>query len=126
MKSLLLAQCSLLGMPSIITSFLILIELLASMAAAQEMKMHINPARHNAVITHGTFMGFAFAFLFPLGAIIIRTASFRGLVWVHAGVQLFAYILALTGLGLGVYIAVYPESQVRLIILFPLLPLPRR
>ena len=58
-------------------------------------------------------MGFAFAFLFPLGAILIRTASFRRLVWVHAGIQIFAYILALTGLGLGVYIAIYPDSQVR-------------
>ena len=76
------------------------------------MKKHINPARHNAVITHGTFMGFAFAFLFPLGAIIIRIASFRGLVWVHAGIQAFSYLLALIGLALGVYIAIYPESQV--------------
>ena len=40
----------------------------------------VNPIRHNAVIAHGTIMGFAFAFLFPLGAILIRTASFRGLV----------------------------------------------
>ena len=76
--------------------------------------MTVNPDRHNAVITHGTIMGFTFAFLFPLGAIIIRTASFRGLVWIHAGIQMFGYILALTGLGLGVYIAVYPESQVSL------------
>lgn len=74
----------------------------------------VNPVRHNAVITHGTVMGLAFAVLFPLGAIVIRTASFRGLVWVHAGIQLFAYMLALTGLGLGVYIAIYPESQVHL------------
>lgn len=77
------------------------------------MMQHINPDRQNAVITHGTFMGFAFAFLFPLGAIIIRSASFRGLVWVHAGIQILAYTLALVGLGLGVYIAIYPESQVR-------------
>jgi len=42
----------------------------------------------------------------------MRTASFRGLVWVHAGIQLFAYILALAGFGLGVYIAIYPDSQV--------------
>lgn len=72
-----------------------------------------DPIRHNAVITHGTIMGFAFAFLFPLGAIIMRVASFRGLVWVHAGIQMFAYLLALAGLGLGVYIAIYPDSQVR-------------
>jgi len=76
-------------------------------------KKHINPNVHNAVITHGTFMGFAFAFLFPFGAIIIRSASFRGLVWVHAVIQIFAYTLALVGLGLGVYIAIYPESQLK-------------
>ena len=72
-----------------------------------------SPIRKNAVIAHGTFMGFAFGFLFPVGAIIIRSASFRGLVWIHAGINAFAWLLALTGLGLGVYIAVYPESEVR-------------
>lgn len=86
---------------------------LSSAVNAQEEMMHINPTRPNAEITHGTIMGLAFAFLFPLGAIVIRTASFRGLVWVHAGIQASAYILALTGLGLGVYIAIYPRSQVR-------------
>lgn len=75
--------------------------------------MAVNPDRENCVITHGTVMGFAFAFLFPMGAIIIRISSARGLVWIHAGIQAFAYILALVGLGLGVYIAVYPDSQVR-------------
>lgn len=69
-------------------------------------------ARHNAVVTHGTVMGFAFAFLFPLGAILIRVASFRRLIWVHAAIQSLAYALALAGLGLGIYIAVYPSSQV--------------
>ena len=68
--------------------------------------------RHYAVITHGTVMGFAFAFLFPLGSILIRVSSFRGLIWVHAAIQSLAYALALAGLGLGVYIAVYPESLV--------------
>ena len=68
--------------------------------------------RHNAVITHGTVMGFAFAFLFPLGAILIRVASFRGSIWVHAAIQSLAYALALAGLGLGIYIAVYPSPQV--------------
>ena len=66
----------------------------------------------NSVIAHGTILGFTFAFLFPLGAILIRLASFRGIVWVHAAVQLVAYALALVGLGLGIYIAVFPESQV--------------
>ena len=68
---------------------------------------------HNAIVTHGVIMGLAFAVVFPLGAILIRVASFRGLVWVHAAVQATAYAMALAGLGLGIYIAVYPESQVR-------------
>ena len=72
----------------------------------------VTGVHHNAVITHGTVMGFAFGFLFPLGAILIRVASFRGLIWVHAAIQALAYALALAGLGLGIYIAVYPENQV--------------
>lgn len=43
----------------------------------------VNPDREKAVSAHGTVMGFAFAFLFPLGAILIRTMSFRGLVVRH-------------------------------------------
>ncbi|MCJ1277685.1 hypothetical protein MMC21_005499 [Puttea exsequens] len=58
-------------------------------------------------------MGLAFAFLFPVGAIIIRTASFRGAVYIHAATQAFAYALAIVGFGLGIYIAVYPESQIK-------------
>ena len=84
--------------------------MLATLACAQQGGDETT--RHNAVIAHGTIMGFAFAFLFPVGAIVIRTGSFRKLPWVHAGIQMFAYILALAGLGLGVYIAIKPESQV--------------
>ena len=47
------------------------------------MWAHVNPDRHRAVTAHGYIMGFAFAILFPLGAILIRTASFRGLVVRH-------------------------------------------
>ena len=68
--------------------------------------------RNKAVVAHGIIMGLAFALLFPSGALLIRVFSFRGLVWVHAAFQLFAYTLAIVGLGLGVYIAVWP-SQVQ-------------
>ena len=61
---------------------------------------------------HGIIMGIAFVLVYPLGAILIRLLSFSGLVWVHAATQIFAYMLALTGLGLGVYIALKPERQV--------------
>lgn len=49
---------------------------------------HVNPDRQKAQVAHGIILGFAFAFLFPLGAILIRTASFRGLV-VRQIAQLF-------------------------------------
>ena len=48
-------------------------------------------------------MGVAFALLFPSGAILIRVFAFKNLVWVHAGIQLLSYILALTGMSLGIY-----------------------
>ena len=55
--------------------------------------------RNKAVIAHGAIMGLAFALLFPSGSIMIRLLSFTGLVWVHAGVQMLAYALALAGMG---------------------------
>jgi len=67
--------------------------------------------RDKAVIAHGMVMGLTFALLFPSGALLIRLFSFKGLVWVHAGFQIFAYALALVGLGLGVFIAVWPSQD---------------
>lgn len=66
-----------------------------------------------ARIAHGTILGLAFALFFPIGGIIIRVLSFRGLIWVHAGLQMLTYALALAGMGLGVYIAIKPNNQVR-------------
>lgn len=57
-------------------------------------------------------MGFAFAFLMPMGAILMRASRFKNLIWYHAAIMVFAYLLALAGLGLGVYIAIKPESEV--------------
>ena len=67
---------------------------------------------NRAIIAHGTIMAFTFVLVFPTGALLIRFASVKGLVWVHAAVQGFGYILAFTGLGLGVYIAIVPTFQV--------------
>lgn len=60
-------------------------------------------------------MGLAFVLFIPLGAIVVRVSSFKRMVWIHAATQIFAYIMALTGLGLGVYIGVYPDNIVRLL-----------
>ena len=68
----------------------------------------------NRVITaYGTIMGISFVIIFPLGALLIRLCSFRGLVRVHAGLQIFGYTIAMGVLGLRVYIALVPSSQVR-------------
>ncbi len=58
-----------------------------------------------AIPVHGFIMCAAFIGGFPLGAFLIRLASFRGLIWIHAGVQMLTYLGTILGLGLGVYIA---------------------
>lgn len=74
---------------------------------------HKIPGRHQAVLAHGALMGIAFVALFPFGAIAVRVLSFRGLIWFHAATQIFAYTLVLTGMGLGVWIAIKPDYVVR-------------
>lgn len=58
-----------------------------------------------AIPIHGVILCLAFTIGFPFGAFLIRLASFRGLVWIHAIVQMLSYLAAVIGLGLGVYIA---------------------
>ena len=60
---------------------------------------------NNETIVHGVVMGLAFLIFFPSGAILINLVSFPGLIWVHAGTQIFAWILSIVGLGLGISIA---------------------
>ncbi|KAM0802059.1 hypothetical protein BDR22DRAFT_844817 [Usnea florida] len=63
-----------------------------------------------ATIAHGTIMCLAFVIFFPSGSLLIRLGHFKGVVYVHAGIQMFAYAMALTGLGLGVYVANAPTK----------------
>ena len=70
-------------------------------------------AANRAIIAHGVIMAFTFVIVFPLGALFIRLASVKGLVWVHAAVQGLGYISAFAGLGLGIYIGMVPTFQVR-------------
>ena len=65
---------------------------------------------NRAAEAHGILMGLAFVVFMPAGAIMIRLLSFTGLVWVHAVTQVFAYLMAIAGLGLGVYIATNPPQ----------------
>ena len=63
------------------------------------------PAQRRAFrIAHGTLMGTAFTIVLPLGAILLRTLPSRYRVPVHAGTQLSAYTMILTGMGLGIWL----------------------
>lgn len=65
---------------------------------------------HRIVIAHGVIMALAFLIFFPLGALTIRLLSRPGTVWVHAGAQVFAYCMAIAGLGLGVWLAINTQA----------------
>jgi len=54
-------------------------------------------------LAHGAAAGIAFVGLFPIGAILIRLASFKGLVWVHAAIQALGYVLYIAAFGLGLW-----------------------
>ena len=59
--------------------------------------------QNRATVAHGVMMALAFVIFFPLGAVIVRLFSLP--IWAHAGVQIFAYTMALAAFGLGVWIA---------------------
>ncbi|KAI6894972.1 hypothetical protein KC318_g11591 [Hortaea werneckii] len=61
--------------------------------------------RERMVTAHGALAALAFVGLFPIGGILIRLASFTGLVWVHAALQLVAYAIYIAGFSLGVWLA---------------------
>lgn len=58
---------------------------------------------NHATVAHGTIKCLAFAIFFPAGSFVIRFGHFGAAVYVHATIQMFAYIVALTGMGLGIY-----------------------
>ena len=53
-------------------------------------------------------MCLAFVVFFPAGSLLIRLGHFKGALYVHAGIQFFAYMMALAGMGMGVYVANSP------------------
>lgn len=60
---------------------------------------------HHIIIAHAVLACFAFVFLFPIGGILIRIGNFSGCLWVHAGIQMFAYLIYIIAFGMGVYLA---------------------
>ncbi|KAK3669138.1 hypothetical protein LTR78_010983 [Recurvomyces mirabilis] len=54
---------------------------------------------------HGALASIAFVAIFPIGAVLVRLASFPGLAWVHGGLQIFSYVVFIAAAGLGIYLA---------------------
>ncbi|KAK4635558.1 hypothetical protein CLAFUW4_00214 [Fulvia fulva] len=60
--------------------------------------------QYNKTVTaHAVLAALAFGFFFPVGGIVIRLASFRGLWLVHGLFQIFAYLLYIAGAGIGLW-----------------------
>ncbi|KAM0720651.1 hypothetical protein Q7P37_004788 [Cladosporium fusiforme] len=68
-------------------------------------QMMSQAAKNNYIRAHGSLAAIAFVFIFPLGAILIRLASFRLLAWTHGGLQIFGYALFTAAAGLGIWMA---------------------
>jgi len=63
-------------------------------------------SRQTILLAHAVMASLAFLVLFPVGGILIRVASFTGLIWVHAALQILAYIVYIIAFGMGIWIAV--------------------
>ncbi|KAF1980130.1 hypothetical protein BU23DRAFT_625150 [Bimuria novae-zelandiae CBS 107.79] len=57
-------------------------------------------------MAHGVLACLAWAFIFPLGGIIIRLCSYRRLRWVHAILQIFGLCLYTVAVGLGIELSI--------------------
>jgi hypothetical protein len=60
-------------------------------------------SRHKLIIAHGVLAALAFVILFPVGSILIRLGSFRGVWIIHGLFQLFAYLVYIAAFGIGVW-----------------------
>ena len=57
------------------------------------------------VQAHGALASIAFVAILPIGAILVRLASFHGLLWTHASLQIIGYAVFIAAAGLGIFIA---------------------
>lgn len=66
-------------------------------------------------VAHGVLASLAFVIFFPIGSILIRLASFRGLWLIHGLFQIFAFVVYIAAFALGVWMTQQAPSQVNLI-----------
>jgi hypothetical protein len=63
-------------------------------------------SRETMLTAHAVMASLAFLAFFPIGGILIRVASFTGLVWVHAALQIIGFLVYIVAFGIGIWIAV--------------------
>jgi hypothetical protein len=64
----------------------------------------------DGTMAHGIMGAVAFVLLFPSGSIVMRIFNFKGLIWLHVGLQVLGYLVALALMETGVWIAVNNEQ----------------
>lgn len=64
-----------------------------------------------AVFAHAVMATVAVAFLFPVGGILIRLGSFRGVWIVHGIFQILSYLVYIAAVGVGIYVSVFHRSR---------------
>lgn len=62
-------------------------------------------AQNRMAQAHGALASLAFIGIFPIGAILVRLASFRHLAWTHGGLQVFGYAIVIAAAGVGIFMA---------------------
>lgn len=72
-------------------------------------------SRQKVLIAHGVLASLAFVLLFPIGSILVRLSSFRGVWLIHGLFQLFAYLVYTAAVGIGIWLASQAPSQVGLL-----------
>lgn len=61
--------------------------------------------RSRIITTHGVLACMAFVIFFPSGAVSLRMLHFRNVVWLHAGMQGFAFLLYIIAFGMGIHLS---------------------
>jgi hypothetical protein len=70
-------------------------------------------SRDIMILAHGVMASLAFVAFFPIGGILIRIASFTGLVWVHAALQILGFLVYIVAFGIGIWIAMNQQYLAR-------------
>lgn len=61
------------------------------------------------ITAHAVCACLAFAFFFPIGGILIRVAHFKNTLWIHAGLQVAAYVVYIAAVVMGIWIVQNPD-----------------